>query len=163
VRRGFRLTAVLRLRTAQVDEAARVLAAARLAERAAQAEVDGMLAEVRSCAPEQSASVQEAFFAAQRREGLRERIGSTRGHLEQLRQRSLEAIGEWEVARARLHAVEVLHERFRRAERLELARLEQRETDELAMSRHRSRSGTTGAERQGFQSDPNTSLGKVRP
>ncbi|MDQ1293684.1 MAG: flagellar export protein FliJ [Actinomycetota bacterium] len=163
MRRGFRLAAVLRLRTAQVDEAARVLAAARLAERAAQSAIDSMLAEVRSCTPEQRESAQQAFFAAQRREGLRERIGSTRRQLEQLRQRSLEAIGVWQTARARLHAVEVLHERFRRAERLELARLEQRETDELAMIRHRSRSRTTEAGPQGLQNDPNMSPGKVRP
>jgi len=146
VRRRFRLAAVHRLRAVHLDQAARALAAARALERAEQARIETMLAEVLACAPPDRATAEQVRLAAAHREGLHERIASAREDLERLRRQSLDAIAAWESARADLHAVEVLRERFRRTELLEQARAEQRQTDELAAARYRARYRTQDRE-----------------
>lgn len=136
-RRGFRLSAVERLRSARLDETGQALARARrelALEAARRAELQGHLA---LCVPGARETPTGVQVAAYHRELLRERLVASDARAEQLRQQAEVARTRWLAARADLQAVEMLRERYRAAVRREQDRRDQRAMDDLASSRHR--------------------------
>ena len=132
MRRAFRLATVERLRGTSLEDAARSLARARREVGDAIAHRDGLAAELAGCV---ATSGGELEAAAARRVVLRELVDAATLDVTAARERAAAALAGWTAARARLKAVEVLHDRHREALRAEDFRREQRQLDDLAGSR----------------------------
>jgi len=130
--RRFPLQTVERLRSAELDRAARQLATARAQVLAAEAGLAGLQAELESCTPATSSSPGDFAVVAARRELLREGIERATGELAGLRANAAAAVATWSAARAGLRAVESLHDRHRIAQAEAELRREQLLSDELA-------------------------------
>lgn len=137
----FRLAVVERLRAAQLTEAERALSRAQHSLAEARAHGQVLTDRLLGCAPDGDApgaderAATELFTAGERREQLREEITAADVQQAELAQQAEQARQAWVSARARLRAVESLHERHRVAVRRERDRRDQRATDDLAASR----------------------------
>jgi flagellar export protein FliJ len=147
----FRLAVVERLRANRLADAGKELARvqnAYLQARARRVVLDSRLME---CVPvmvhegDQGQAVAEYLATSRRREQLRGEIAEADILLEDLSGQVDRARQEWLSARARLKAVESLHEKHRIALRAAQDRAEQKETDDLAATRGGVRIGTPKA------------------
>jgi flagellar export protein FliJ len=133
--RQFRLAAVERLRTEQVEVAARALATANGVVRLAVQERDRLAAELYLDRTRPSMGAGEVQINATYRDRLRMDLLDAEIQLEQRTKEADEARQAWLAARAGLKAVESLHDRHKQALREADARAEQKELDDLASTR----------------------------
>ena len=132
----FRLATLERLRTTALEERGQELHAAALAlaeGRAAQAAIGEALAA--GSAPA-TAAPGAIVRASHYRERLRAELFAAAQEVERLEADVERARGAWLHARAQLKAVAVLHERHRQQVRVDVARREQAELDDLAGIKH---------------------------
>jgi flagellar biosynthesis chaperone FliJ len=137
--RRFRLSALERLRSGRLAEAARMLGLARHEVVQAKAETDRIQADLQACDVQTRTTPFAATAAASRRERLREDLRRAGDRVHRAQSQELAAVAGWHSARADLRAVEALHEVHRVALADADARAEQRELDELAGAVHRGR------------------------
>jgi flagellar export protein FliJ len=138
---AFRLAVVERLRANRLAEAGKELA--RLQKAFLQARAHRMVLDshLMDCVPvtdpndDQGRAVTEYLATSRRREQLRGELAEADILLEDLSGQVEHARQEWLSARARLRAVESLHDRHRSAVRRAQDRAEQKEIDDLAASR----------------------------
>ena len=130
--RRFPLQTVERLRSAELDRAARQLAAARGQVTAAEAVVAGLAAELEACTTATASQPADFAVVAARRDLLRENLERAQGELAGARATAAAAVATWGAARAGLRAVESLHDRHRIAQAEAELRREQLLSDELA-------------------------------
>jgi flagellar biosynthesis chaperone FliJ len=142
VTRRFRLTALERLRSGRLAQAARMLGLARREVAEAESHRQRIEQELAVCAPEVHTSPFVVQAAASRRERLREDLRHAGERVTIAYSRELAAMAGWHSARSDLRAVEALHEQHRLALAQADARAEQRELDELAGIAHRGRAST---------------------
>jgi flagellar export protein FliJ len=133
--RRFRLSAVQRMRTADLDKAARGLGEARRVLAAAEAAVEDLRMRIDTCVPAMTSTPTEVKATAMRRDLLREQLARDVRALSTKRDEVATALDGWRTARADLRAVEALHERHRLLVAADDARKAQRESDDLAGSR----------------------------
>ena len=114
--RRFPLQTVERLRSAELDRAARQLAAARGQVTAAEAVVAGLAAELEACTTAIASHPADFAVVAARRDLLRENLERAQGELAGTRATAAAAVATWSAARAGLRAVESLHDRHRIAQ-----------------------------------------------
>jgi flagellar export protein FliJ len=136
VSRGFRLAAVERMRTRQLEDAGRTLARARQALLEATARRDLLVERLLASLPTDTDPAR-AHTVAERRVQLRERIAAADTRIAELAADVLAARDGWGAARSDLRAAEALHERYRQAVRAEQDRREQWLADDLSAARHR--------------------------
>lgn len=130
--RKFRLAVVERLRTEQLEAAARALAGAYGVVRTAQAERDRLAAELYLDRNRPQMAPGEVQLNAVYRDRLRMDLLDAEIQLEQRSTEAEQARQAWLAAKAGLQAVESLHERHKLALRAADARAEQKELDDLA-------------------------------
>jgi flagellar FliJ protein len=130
--RKFRLAAVERLRTEELEAAARALAGAYGVVRTAQAERDRLAAELYLDRNRPRMAPGEVQLNAVYRDRLRMDLLDAEIQLEQRSTEAEQARQAWLAAKAGLQAVESLHERHKLAVRAADARAEQKELDDLA-------------------------------
>jgi hypothetical protein len=137
--RRFRLTALERLRSGRLAEAARMLGLARQEVAQAQAESGRIQADLQACDVQTRTAPFAAASAASRRERLRDDLRRAGERVHRAQSQELAAVAGWHSARGDLRAVEALHEVHRVAVADADARAEQRELDELAGAVRRGR------------------------
>ena len=146
----FRLAVVERLRAAQLTEAEQALSRTRHSLAEARAHGQALAGRLLGCVPDGDApgagarAATELFTAGERREQLREEITAADAQQAELAQQAEQARQAWISARARLRAVESLHERHRAAVRRDRDQRDQRATDDLAASRQHGPGGGAG-------------------
>ncbi len=133
MRRSFRLATVERLRAAGLEQATRELGAARSGLAQAQQAVTDKQDEILACVPDLRSGPMSVTALAHRRDLLREQADQLAAQAETARLRLAASLADWQQARSRLEAVEVLHERHRQAVTDHDLRQEQRLTDDLAV------------------------------
>ena len=133
MRRSFRLATVERLRAAGLEQATRELGAARAVLAQAQQAVTDKQDEILACVPDLRSGPMSVTALAHRRDLLREQAEQLAEQAETARRRLAASLADWQQARSRLEAVEVLHERHRQAVTEHDLRQEQRITDDLAV------------------------------
>jgi flagellar FliJ protein len=139
---GFRLAALLRVRTVQEDAALAQLARARQGLTAAQSATAASREAVRVAGPAPSGSAAVFLAAAASRAALAVAVGDS-VVLEQTSGEQVEASrAGWQAARSRSRAVGRLEEKHVEQQRIDLARRDQAESDELASARWRGPEGT---------------------
>jgi flagellar export protein FliJ len=132
VNRRFRLSAVERIRSARLDEAVRVLAAARRAVAEATATREALAGRLAAADPPATATPGSAVLAASHREALRVRLADAVRVVAESEHRVELAVAAWRQARVELRAVRALHERHRDALARDDARRDQLVLDDLA-------------------------------
>ena len=137
--RKFRLTALERLRSGRLADAARALGLARQEVVAAETDRGRIQQELDGSGTRMQTAPVIAYTASSRRERLREDLQHAGERVTIAYSRELAAVAEWHAARSDLRAVEALHARHRMALAQADARAEQRELDELAANAHRDR------------------------
>lgn len=130
--RGFRLAALERLRTVELQDAGQALARANDALSAALARRAELTRALRQAAAPSVATPAVVVQSAHHRERLRAERAQAAAAVDELTARLALARQGWLDARTALRAVETLHERHRAAVRAEQARLDQRAIDEVA-------------------------------
>lgn len=130
----FRLATVEQLRRQELETTARDLHAAQTSVRAAQARRDDLLQRLHAERRHPRVAY-ELELESVYRFRLRGDLAEVDEELTGLRRDLARRRDAWLQARARLHAVQTLHERFRRKRAAELQRLEQRELDDFAGTR----------------------------
>lgn len=133
--RPFRLRTVERLRGLHLDATARALAVARATVETARGERDRLVEQIRTGVPTGTVTPDEVRAAGERRDALREAVTALESRIVALDRDVAVHRERWLAARAALRAVQELHARHRRAAAVEAARAEQRESDDLALSR----------------------------
>lgn len=149
----FRLAVVERLRANRLAEAGKGLARIQNAYLQARAHRTVLESRLRECVPvtapndDQGRAVTEYLATSRRREQLRGELAEADIRLEDLSGQVEHARQEWLSARARLRAVESLHDRHRAALQRARDRAEQKEIDDLAASRGKTllRTPSTGS------------------
>jgi flagellar export protein FliJ len=131
----FRLRTLERLRGQEVDVCARRLYAATGELEEARRVLESLRDQVRGSMPGGTTTAEELLVGQNYRERLRETIRAGDAHVERLETALEQARQSWIGARARLKAVNALHERYQQGRRAALARAEQSEVDELAGNR----------------------------
>jgi flagellar biosynthesis chaperone FliJ len=128
----FRLHALERLRTTQLEDATTALAAARRALTDAVAHRDAVAARLARAVQEPRTTPPAAAAAVAHRSVLREKLADADGG-RRLAERQLDvAVRAWQDARAGLRAVQTLHDRHRAALAAAAARRDQLVLDDLA-------------------------------
>ncbi|GAA3607600.1 hypothetical protein GCM10022223_24450 [Kineosporia mesophila] len=135
-RKGFRLATVERLREKHLEEAAQALHLAQSAVREAQARRDDLLERLRAQRHGHN-TPHELELEAVYRFRLRGDLAEVDHEMAKLTAKLAERRDSWLQARAEVHAVAALHDRYRKQRAEMLQRTEQREMDELAGSGRR--------------------------
>jgi len=139
---GFRLAALLRLRAMQEDDALAGLGRAQHGLVQATATTAASRQALRAAGPVPSGSGAIFLAAAASRAALAVAVSDSAA-LQQAAERDVEASrGTWHSARARSRAVSRLAEKHQEQQRIDLARREQAQADELASARWRGTEGT---------------------
>jgi flagellar biosynthesis chaperone FliJ len=132
VNRRFRLASLERLRGTELDDAARALAAARVALTAAVATRADVAARIAGAVAPARSTPDEVTGAGRHREALRSRLADADAARQLAEQQLAGAVEAWRAARAGLRAVESLHDRHRAALVAAAARTDQLVLDDLA-------------------------------
>ena len=135
-RKGFRLATVERLREKRLEEAAQALHEAQAAVREATARRDDLLERLRA-GRHGGNSAYELELESVYRFRLRGDLAEVEHELKKLSAKLNERREAWLQARAEVHAVAALHDRYRRQRAEMLMRAEQKELDERAGSGRR--------------------------
>jgi flagellar export protein FliJ len=135
-KKGFRLATVERLREKRLEEAATHLHAVQTEVRQAQARRDDVLERLRAQRHGDN-TPHELELESVYRFRLRGDLAEVDHELSQLLAKLAERREVWLQARAEVHAVAALHDRYRKERAEMLMRAEQREMDDLAGSGRR--------------------------
>ncbi len=132
-KKGFRLATVERLREKRLEEAAQALHEAQSAVREAQARRDDLLERLRAQRHGEN-TAHELELESVYRFRLRGDLAEVDHELKKLSAKLAERREAWLQARAEVHAVAALHDRYRKQRAEMLMRAEQKEMDERAGS-----------------------------
>jgi flagellar protein FliJ len=139
---GFRLATLLRLRSMQEDAALADLGRARQGLASAQAATTASREAVRVAGPSPSGSAAVFLAAAASRAALAVAVGDSIVAEQTAGQQVAASRGSWQAARTRSRAVGRLEDKHEEQQRVDLARRDQAESDELASARWRGAEGT---------------------
>lgn len=135
-KKGFRLATVERLREKRLEEAAQALHEVQTAVRQTQARRDDVVERLRAQRHGEN-TAHELELEAVYRFRLRGDLAEIDEELKQLSAKLAERREAWLQARAEVHAVAALHDRYRKQRAEMLMRAEQKEMDERAGSGRR--------------------------